>query len=578
MLLSFARFIVQSLFRQRLSALKNVEIFTRFGLSLIPATIPQPPLSPESQSSKSYNLKYFIRMLLNFPVIYLTVSIVGLLLICIYASRDQQARNAKSFVVACLTAVLWMIGDVIGRVSQTLEGEMFGEIVRYLGGGFVPLSMLVFIYEYCGKNINRKFIAALCVIPVVSWFFLISNNLHHLFFSEIHLGGANSLKVVYGYYFWVAHLPYSYALSAVGYLTVLLETSRASRHYRNRLLILLFAISVPFAVNIIGTFKLLGEISYTSLSFPVTFSILAVAIFRYRFLVSDPIAYETVFKTIRDGVIILDRNNFIIDINPAAAESLDKTPRQIIGSKFETTFASWKGLLDRYETVLDLYDETELYLGGAQHFLSVTITPLRNKKGMLDGRIFTVRDITDRKHQQFSLETLAFHDPLTRLANRHKFQEEVETALLKYRQTAEPFSILYFDLNHFKTVNDTMGHDVGDELLKYVAARVSSILRKPDLLARIGGDEFAALLHNCDETGVNAVVERLLDNVQRPFQVGKHTVVADLSIGAAFYPENGANLAELLRHADSAMYRAKQNGGGLAFVESEIKIASQLNM
>ncbi|MEK7724870.1 MAG: GGDEF domain-containing protein, partial [Acidobacteriota bacterium] len=117
-----------------------------------------------------------------------------------------------------------------------------------------------------------------------------------------------------------------------------------------------------------------------------------------------------------------------------------------------------------------------------------------------------------------------------------------------------------------------------DELLKYVAARVASILRKPDILARIGGDEFALLLHNCDENGVDLVVERLLDNVRRPFKVGENTLVADLSIGAAYYPQNGKNLTELLRHADSAMYRAKQNGGGLHLPSIKLDTTSNLEM
>jgi diguanylate cyclase (GGDEF)-like protein/PAS domain S-box-containing protein len=497
---------------------------------------------------------------------------------CVYAWRNQQARNAKAFAVACFTSVLWMTGDIIGRLSfESLTGQFVGEIVRFLGGGFLPLAMLVFVYRYCSKHISRKMIVLLCIIPIVSWMFLLTNSWHNLFFSKIQLGNLNALKVEYGYYFWYVHLPYCYILSAISFLTVFLETSRASRHYRIRLLILLLSLSIPLVVNVVGVFKLLGEFSYTSLSFPVTFSIIAIAIFRYHFLVSNPIAYETVFKTIRDGVIVLDHNNIITDINPAAAAGLHKSQKEIIGSKFENAFENWKELLERYKTVPDLYDEIELNIDGKQHYLSVTITPLENINGTLDGRIFTLRDITDRKQHQFSLETLAFHDPLTRLANRHKFQEEVERALIKSRETNEPFAILYFDLNHFKAVNDTMGHEVGDELLKYVAARVSSILRKPDLLARLGGDEFAALLHNCNDDGINIVVKRLLDNVQRPFKVGKHTLVADLSIGAAFYPENGKNLAELLRHADSAMYQAKQNGGGLALIGGEIEVFTHLS-
>ncbi len=153
----------------------------------------------------------------------------------------------------------------------------------------------------------------------------------------------------------------------------------------------------------------------------------------------------------------------------------------------------------------------------------------------------------------------------------------IKIALEKSKETGEPFAVLYFDLNHFKTVNDTMGHETGDELLKYVSARVASILRKPDLLARLGGDEFAALLHNCDAAGMEIVLERLLENVQRPLKVGEHTLVADLSIGTAFYPENGVNLPELLRCADSAMYYAKQQKRETILPNNEINISEIAN-
>lgn len=190
--------------------------------------------------------------------------------------------------------------------------------------------------------------------------------------------------------------------------------------------------------------------------------------------------------------------------------------------------------------------------------------------GNSEGRIITIRDNTDRHKHQLSLEALAFHDPLTRLANRRKFQEEVERAIEKSVETNKPLALLYFDLNRFKTVNDRFGHETGDELLKYGAARVASTLRKLDILARLGGDEFALLLNNCNEDGVEIVVARLLDNVQRSFKVGEHTLIADLSLGASFYPKDGENLTELLRHADTEMYRAKQNVGGLAQMTQKI--------
>ncbi len=506
-------------------------------------------------------------MRFNFQVVYLLISVIVSLYICIYAWRHQKVRAARSFAVSCFTTIFWMTGDIIGRLGYTLEVQWLGALVHNIGVAALPVTLLVFIYHYCEKQISRRQIVLLSILPAVSWLVLLTNNWHWLFFSKIQFGVMNSLRVEYGYYFWFVFLPYSYILMLAGFVTVLLETSRASRHYRKQILILFFSLCMPFAVNIIGVFKLLGEFSYTSLSFSIFFVIMAIAIFRYHFLFSHPIAYETVFQNIRDGVVILDNNNIIADINPAAAKGLGKTPREFIGQSFEKAFEPWKDILDKYLNDLDLHDEIELYLADSKRYILLSITPVKNSSGTLTGRIFTLRDITDRKRYQFSLETLAFHDPLTRVANRRKFEEEVETALEKAKETGEPFAILYFDLNRFKAVNDTFGHETGDEFLKYVSARVASILRKPDLVARLGGDEFVVLLHNCDEAGMKIFIERLLENVQRPFKIGKHTLVADLSIGTAFYPRDGASLTELLRRADSVMYQAKQQNRVADFVE-----------
>ena len=509
----------------------------------------------------------------NIQVIYLLLSIAASLFVCVYAWRHPKIRAARPFAAACFTSILWMTGDVIGRLGCVLEVQWFGEIVRHLGVQFLPVALLVFIYRYCGKQISRRTVVLLSVIPAVSWLVLLTNPWHLLFFSKIRLGEMNSLKFDYGYYFWSVVLPYGYGLMVIGFVTALLEINRASRQYRKQIYILCFALCVPFAVNFVGVFRLVSEFSYTSLSFPAFFIIMAIAVYRYHFLHSNLIAYETVFQKIRDGVIILDQNNIIVDINPAAAKGLDKIPKEIIGQSFEKAFAAWKNLVAKCLHETDLYDEIELNCAENPRFISVSITPLTNADGKLNGRIFTLRDITDRRQYQLSLETLAFHDPLTRIANRRKFQEEVEIALEK----GEQFAILFFDLNHFKSVNDTFGHETGDEFLKYVAARVASILRKPDLLARFGGDEFAALLHGCDEAGMEIVLERMLENVQRPFQIGEHTLIADLSIGTAYYPNNGANLNELLRHADSEMYCAKQEHHNLLPPNKIIAVAENPN-
>jgi diguanylate cyclase (GGDEF)-like protein len=497
----------------------------------------------------------------NFTVIYLVLAIFVSVIISVYAWRNPQTRGSRAFTTACVISIFWMIGDVVGRMSETIAGDWVGEILRFSSIPWLPVALLVFIYQYCGKDISARRIKWLLVIPTISCLMIWTNGWHRLFLSSVTFGELSTTKFEYGIYFWTVHLPYSYGLMLIGFFTVLMELSRASHHYRKQIALLFISISIPFLVNVLVTLKLTGN--YTPLSFPLFFMIMAVAIFRYQFLGSNPIAYETVFKTIRDGVLILDRHDVIRDINPAAANGLEKKPSEIVGLHVREAFKAWPAIVELYEKSPDELGEIEVSLFGSQRYLSVDSTPLVLTGVVNEGRIIMIRDITDRHIQQLSLEAMAFHDPLTRLANRRKFQEEVERGIERSDENRESLAILYFDLNRFKDVNDKLGHEVGDELLKYVAARVASILRKPDILARLGGDEFAILIHNCDENGVDLVVERLLDNVQRPFKVGDATLVADLSIGAAFYPKDGKNLTELLRHADMEMYNAKQNGSGL---------------
>ena len=505
-------------------------------------------------------------MLKNLPIqtLYLIIAVIVSSFFCIYGWRHQQARGSRTFVIVCAASIVWMSGNIVGRFSEGFTGQWIGELITYIGIVILPVALFVFANQYCGRIINRKTIFRLSIIPVISWLMLLTNPLHYLFFSSAEVGFPNSLKVTFGYYFWFVHTPYSYILILASFVIVLLEISRTSKHYRTPLFLFFISMCIPFVINVFAIFKIFGTNSYTPLGFPLFFIVAAIAIYRFQFLGSNPIAYENVFQTIRDGVVIVDQNNKITDVNPAAAKSLRKAPEEIIGQNFSKIFEEWKEVIEKYENVLELEDEVEVDLRGKRRFISVTITPLKNTDDSINGRIFTFRDVTDRLRHQLSLELLAFQDPLTRLANRLKFQQEVEMTLEQSMISGEPFAILYCDLDKFKVVNDTMGHQAGDELLKYVAARISTVLRKHDLLARLGGDEFAVLLRKTDETGVHLVVERILENVQNPFKIGEQTIIAEISIGAAFYPVHGENFSELLLRADKAMYQAKAKGGGIA--------------
>jgi diguanylate cyclase (GGDEF)-like protein/PAS domain S-box-containing protein len=499
----------------------------------------------------------------NTILLYLTCATVISLTIGVYAWRNRGARGARAFAVLNFVTIVWILGDIVNRLNDTYTGQWIGESIRYLGGVSMPVALLVFVYQYCGRPVSRRTVFLIAILPAISWLLMVTNDLHHLFFASAEVGYPNPLHVNFGIYFWAVHLPYLYGLMLASMGKIVVEISRVSRHSRTPIVILFVALMVPFVINILGIAGVFGRMSYSPMSFPVAFVLIALAIFRFKFLRSNPIAYETVFQTIKDGVLILDPQGTIMDINAAGARRLHKPPKDLIGLGIGDAFANSPELLASYEGQKRLTEDIHATVASAERYLSLDITRLEDPDGTLAGRIVMLRDVTDRKQQEMSLSVMAFHDPLTRLANRRKFEEEVEIAIRESSASGKNFALLFMDLDRFKIVNDTMGHDVGDELLKYVAARIASILRKPDILARIGGDEFAILLHNSNELGVERVVERMMENVQRPFNVGEYTLTVGLSIGAAFYPADGSDLTQLLRHADAAMYRAKSRGGGL---------------
>lgn len=499
----------------------------------------------------------------TFVNIYLACAVPISSIIAVYSWRQNNSRACRAFTVLILVTMIWTVGDIVSHLTDTYNGQWTGEILRYLGGTPLPVALLVFVYHYCGKYISRNAVLYLCIVPAISLMVMITNDIHHLFFISTEVGYPNSLKVKYGVFFWGVHLPYCYGLMMVSLATVGLEISRVSRHYRGQIAMLFAALLVPFIANIISVSGVFGRVSLSTMSFPVAFVLIAFAMFRFRFLAGSPIAYETVFQTIRDGVIILDPDDIVRDINAAAVLRFNKTSPEVVGRRLHEAFAATPEFVANYEERKSQEENIDMTITNAERYIALDVTPMQAPDGSLIGRIVTMHDVTDRKNQQKSLETMAFHDQLTLLPNRRKFEEEVERAMQRTWEAGKNFAILYFDLNRFKVVNDTLGHEVGDEVLKYLAARIGSILRKPDILARMGGDEFAVLIHDTDENGVERVVTRMLDSVERPFHIGEHTLSVGLSIGAAFYPADGKSLAQLLRHADSAMYRAKSQGGGL---------------
>jgi len=173
-------------------------------------------------------------------------------------------------------------------------------------------------------------------------------------------------------------------------------------------------------------------------------------------------------------------------------------------------------------------------------------------------------DLSERKRMEQELSHRATHDPLTGLPNRALIDTTLRDVIQRSRCDQSPMTLLIADLDHFKEVNDTIGHQAGDAVLQVVAQRWRAVLRHDDVLGRLAGDEFAVVLPNADAPTAAVIAERLVRALDRPLSLDGHSVRIGASIGAATLPDDAAEFDELLRRADRAMYTAKRGGGGCA--------------
>ncbi len=275
-----------------------------------------------------------------------------------------------------------------------------------------------------------------------------------------------------------------------------------------------------------------------------------------------------VFESTAEGVMITDDRKVIIAVNKAFTEITGFEPEEAIGQtpsilgsgRHDEAFfgAMWKDIVRNGRWQGEIWNRRK---SGEIHPEWMTISVVRDPNSRVMNYVGVFSDISAIKQSQEQLNHLAHHDPLTDLPNRLLFSARLSHAIEHARRSQTHVAVLYLDLDRFKNVNDTLGHPVGDQLLQMVAWRMREHLRECDTVARLGGDEFVVTLDRVEDASeVTAVAQKLLDVFDEPFVVADNELHLGASIGIAMFPEDGNDMATLLKNADAAMYLSKEEG------------------
>jgi len=292
----------------------------------------------------------------------------------------------------------------------------------------------------------------------------------------------------------------------------------------------------------------------------------------------------TAFES-QESMMITDANCVILRVNQAFTKSTGFTADEIVGLK-PSVLKSGRHNAAFYHAMWELINSTGMWQGeiwgrrksGEIYPKLLTITAVKGNDGVVTHYVGTHIDISEQKAAEEEIKSLAFYDPLTHLPNRRLLVDHLKHALASFARKSRKGALLFIDLDYFKTLNDTLGHDVGDLLLKEVAHRLESCVREGDTVARLGGDEFVIILEDLSEQVVDAIVQtekigkKIIKTLSQPYQLLHHECHSTPSIGVTIINENELTIEEVMKQADIAMYQAKTDGrNGIRFFDPDMQ-------
>ncbi|MGN7454289.1 histidine kinase N-terminal 7TM domain-containing diguanylate cyclase [Paenibacillus pasadenensis] len=509
-----------------------------------------------------------------FTAVYIVLSgLSGVLnlLIAIYALFIRGMVSLRLiYLLLCGSFVLYTFGAAFEKASDTLSGVLFWTAVQYAGMPFAAPLTLLMALELIGKPdlLPRWGKRLLFVIPAVSFLLVATSSYHSLFYRAMRfeeVGGVRSLEFDMGQWY-IVHGSFTSGTLMLSLVLVLIRLAQPSRGFKPQLAAVAVGIAVPVASSLA---YLLGLSPHGVDPVPIVLC-LTSALYAWAFLRADlitivPLARDSVMESMGEGVLVMDADWRLLDTNRSARLHLPELEKAAVGRSLhdlelpaEASAAFHAALATAGEAIPFSRGEG----ASALHF-EVYSAPVQRGAGRIGGHLLVLRDTTERRRLQEELHRLASLDSLTGILNRGAFLSQSAEALAGCVRAKRPCSLLLFDLDHFKSINDTYGHEAGDIALQGAASIVRERLEPEMLFARYGGEEFVLLLPGWEEEGAIRFAEQLraaAEEARLALPDGREIGIR-ASFGAAASPAGRIpDYLEMYRRADQALYQAKEQG------------------
>jgi diguanylate cyclase (GGDEF)-like protein len=502
-------------------------------------------------------------MLIKLLSLYLFIAILFLSFLFVYSFVRGKSNHARVMGLLSLCLQIYLLGYLLEINTNLLSEMMFWNQIQYFGIPFFPALWLVISLLYTGRidYIKGYRLIIIFIIPILTFIIRITNNVHFLYYKTLEIqtiGEFSSLYLTKGPWYLVQMIYVLITLVLCTYFYYQ-RYRKSSGNERMQFSLLLYASVLPYLALILVFINWGGTgIDYTAIILPPCILLINLALTKYNFLDIKNLARERVFEDSSLGFILLNRTSRVVDYNNQSKYIFNLLNIQLKETSLEKILIDHDDILECIRSSSQVI--AHRIIDHKDKYISINVKEIKNKEEII-GQLVTLEDVTEKERLRYRLLEMANTDVLSGLNNRRKFRESAEEVILRAQRYDQIVSLLMMDIDFFKRINDAYGHAAGDEVIKVFSDLLRENFRSSDIIGRMGGEEFAVVLINCDKNTAFEKAEQFRFNVESyPFIVDDQTIQINVSIGVSELNESANSLDHLINQADHALYQAKEKG------------------